>query len=232
MVTPQEEGNIQEPIQPEGETGKAPKKGMAAGKKWLIFLTIGIIVVAAVVVGIGFIPKTVYYSCTTTEDYDCYQEEEYTCQEAYTCYEDQPYTYTETVDLSYTQYGTDADEAFWSCDITVWTNVRNTDTVGGYFDVDFEVYYAGVTHTASQRLWISAGDTQEFSVSFSKSCGDDWSWYTPTVDPPTKSVQQIGTHSVAGTCYRDDTCTRDVLVPNGCSQEVQGTCSYQDRLFW
>jgi hypothetical protein len=231
MVAPQEEGKGQEPTQPEGETGKVPKKGMGAGKKWLIFLSIGI-VVAAVVVGIGFIPKTVSYSCTTTEYYDCYQTEEYSCQEAYTCYEDEPYTSTSTVDLTYTQYSSSANEHFWDCDISVYTNVRNTDSVGGYFDVEFHVVIDGSTRTSTQTKWISAGNTLEFSELFPMSCGGSWSWSTPTVDPPTKAVQQIGTHSVEHTCYRAGTCQRDVLVPNGCSQDVSGTCSYQDRLFW
>jgi hypothetical protein len=218
--------------QSEEEKGKEPKKGMGAGKKWLIFLSIGVVVIALVVVGIGFIPKTVYYSCTTTEYYDCYQEEEYACQEAYTCYEDQPYTYTDTVDLTYTKFDTHVDEDFWDCDKTIYTTVRNTDSVGGYFEVYFQCNVGGTTKTATQTLWISAGNTQQFAQSFTHSCSQSWSWSTPTVDPPTKSVQQIGTHSVASTCYQADTCTRDVLVTNGCSQDVASTCSYQDRLFW
>ncbi|MEI7827745.1 MAG: hypothetical protein WCI87_08145 [Euryarchaeota archaeon] len=253
MVAPQEEGKGQEPTQPEGETGKVPKKGMGAGKKWLIFFGIGC-VIALVVVGIGFIPKTrnvastcqttEYYDCYLTEYSDCYVTEEYDCQEAYTCYEPEPYTYTETVDLTYTKFDTYAEEAFWDCDKTIYTTIRNTDSVGGYFDVDFSCYVGGTHMTASQTLWISAGNTQVFSQHFSHGCSQSWSWSTPTVDPPTKSVQQVGTHSVAHTCYRDDTCERDVWTTDGCSesvwttdgcsQQVDSTCNVQvqDRLFW
>ena len=231
MVAPLEEGKGQEPTQPEGETGKVPKKGMGAGKKWLIFLSIGIVVIAAVVVGIGFIPKTVYYACTTTQYYDCYQTEEYSCQTAYTCYQDEAYTTTSTVHLTYSAtYSSDTD---LSGDINVHCYVRNTDSVGGYFKVDFKATVEGMTGTATKNnQWISAGALSDISVQFPRSWFQSYSVEPPVVTAPTKTVQGVGTHSVAHTCYRADTCTRDVWTTNGCSQDVQSTCSYQDRLFW
>jgi hypothetical protein len=232
MVTPPEEGKVQEPTQPEGEPGKPPKKVLHVhvGKKFLIFLGLGC-VIAAVVVGVGFIPKTVYYACTTTEYSDCYQEEDYACQEAYTCYEDEAYTTTSTVHLTYTYVSYSSDTDF-SGDINVYCNIRNTDTTGGYFTVNFEATVEGMTGTKTATQWISAGDLGTVAVQFARSWLQDWSYEVPVVTAPTKTVQGVGTHSVAHTCYRADTCQRDVLVPNGCSQDVSSTCSYQDKLFW
>ena len=218
--------------QPEEAKGKEPKKGRGAGKKWLIFG----IVIALVVVGIGFIPvtKTVAYSCQTTKSYDCYQTEEYACQEAYTCYHDETYVYNDYPQLTYTQSNSYSQQAFWTCDETVHTTIRNTDSVGGYFTVTFKVQVNSVSQTATATLWISAGATQEFTQAFSVGCGATFTSDTPTVTPPTKTVQKIGTHSVAGTCYRAGTCEREVWTTNGCSQQVDDTCYVQEKgwLFW
>lgn len=223
-------------------------KKMDINRKVLIFLSV-VFAIALVVVGIGYIPVTRSYSCYTTQYYDCYvtgyydcyQTQEYPCQEAYTCYHNEPYTYTGTVHLTYTYEGYSSNTD-WSGDANIWANVRNTDSVGGYFTVVFEATIEGMTGTKTATQWISAGDLGTVSVQFPRSWFQAWSYEVPIVTAPTKSVQLIGTHSVAGTCYQDSTCTRQVLVTNGCSQQVwttngcsqqvADTCYTQDRLFW
>jgi hypothetical protein len=177
-------------------------------------------VIALVAIGVGFIPvtrtHTVAYSCTRTEQYDCVQTRSV----------QREYTTTEERALAYTASGAGYNESWWDCDIWMWINVKNTDTEGGYFTVNFQcstdVY--GGWYTQSQTNYLSPNGSAEFKVEFQRSCGTPWQQRDPQVVPDTKTVVVTKTRTEQEPY--NATCTRE--VPDTCYREEKE----HEWLYW
>lgn len=212
---------------------------------------IALVVLIAVIVGIGFIPlQPSAYACTKTQEYPCAKTEEYTCTkvrdvpctktETYEYTVQVPYTAVEDQPLTYTTWGVSAQESWWDCDVWMSVNVRNTDSVGGYFSVEFSCRRGALWDTQTQTQYIPPSEAKEFRVEFPKNCGVEWGWALPEVTPPTKQVTvqlyrsetRTGTREVQGTCPEsyETTCTME--IEDTCTQEYQATCYETRRLFW
>jgi len=215
---------------------------------------IALLIAGGLIAGIGFIPipHTVLYACTESEEYPCITNETYTCtkvrnvactrSETYTYTVQVPYTAVEDQPLTYTTWGASASESSWDCDVWILINVRNTDTEGGYFTVQFSCVHGGILHTQTLTQYIDPSTSKEFKVEFLKNCGVEWSWTYPTVTPDTKQVvvqryrqeTRTGVREVPDLCPEpyQTICTRE--VENTCTREYQGTCFRHEtkRLFW
>ena len=226
----------EEPPERKPERGKGEKKPRG-GRSWRLPVIIIIIVlgIGGIVAGVGFInvDKVEPYDCGYYEDYDCGYYEDVDCgyyegvdcgyYEDYDCgyYMDYPCEQVEEQDVSYTEWddGWSVESWLQGCDVDVWTNIRNTDSYGGQFYVQFKCYYEGLWHSIYRNEYIAPGDTEYFAVEFGKPCGVSCSSCQTIVTPPTKPV----TVTDICTTWVDETCTR--WVEQTCAEWVEETCS-------
>lgn len=176
-----------------------------ADKVMIIFIAI-VVIIGGIVAGVGFInvDKVEPYDCGYYEDYNCGYYMDYPCEQV----EEQDVSYTEWDD------GWSVESWLYGCDVDAWTNIRNTDSYGGQFYVQFKCYYEGLWYSIYRNEYIAPGDTEYFAVEFGKPCGVSCSSCQTIVTPPTKPVivTDICTTWVDETCTRwiDKTCYRTV----------------------
>ena len=215
------------------------------GGSWLllVIILIAILAIGGIVAGVGFIPvdKVEPYDCGYYEDVDCGYYVDIDCgyYEDVDCgyYEDYDCGYTwvypcehvEEQAISYVEWddGWSVEPWLYGCDVDVWTNIRNTDSHGGQFYVQFKCYYEGLWHSIYRNGYIAPMDTMHFSVEFGKPCGVSCTSCQIIVTPPTKPV----TVTDMCTTWIDETCTRWVektcpeWVDETCQQWVDKTCT-------
>jgi len=120
-------------------------------KKWIAISVILAIICACVVMSVPVIKVayTVKEPYTTTETY----------------YVKEPYT--ESVPLSYTILDWDHYNHFWTTECDVWVKLQNTDDVGGYFRVSFDVETTkGSYKSTTSRIFLGSGDDHTFKHTF------------------------------------------------------------------
>lgn len=139
---------------------------------------IGIFVIASTI--LFLIP----FSYEATEFYNVQESyevrEPYQTQEVYTDYEDIEY---KVLEHSYRNY-------FWTSGCDIWVVIQNTDDVGGYFNIDFDVTTSkGNYKTTSKSNFLASGDSHKFLVSFE----GDYKSSTYDVNIPSKEVTKTKT---------------------------------------
>lgn len=193
-------------------------------------------------------PTTECYPCTKTEEYTCIKTEEYTCTkfksvqyldtEVYTYTVNVPYTVTEERSLSYTTSDADVDriEGWDNSYIRTYLVVTNTDTISGYFTVEFQCTLNNVTVSKFQVEYIYPSAlfpcSKYFVESFDLAPNTNWTCATPKViehigwGPVIKYLteERIGTRKVSKTRQEpyEATCTRE--YEGICTREVQDIC--------
>lgn len=262
----EEEPKAEESIEKEAVAGQSgggtDEQKPRRGKRWRLpaLLVILLLAIGGIVAGVGFIDvdKIETYDCGNYEDYDCGYYEDVDCgyfegvdcgyYENYNCgYSmNYPCEQVEQQDVSYTEWGDGWNVESWlqGCDVDVWTNIRNTDSQGGYFYVQFKCYYAGQWNSLYRYEYIAPGNTQYFAVEFGKECGVSCTSCQTIITPPTKPVTttDMCTTWVDQTCQRwvDKTCdewvqdTCEKWIDKTCTRWVDKTCArtVQENLLW
>jgi len=223
------------------------------GKRWRLpaLLAILLLAIGGIVAGVGFIDvdKIETYDCGNYEYYDCGYWEDVDCSYytgvdcgyyeyyncGYTLY--YPCETVELVPVSYTEWddGWNVESWLTGCDVDVWTNIRNTDSQGGIFNVQFRCYYTGQWNSLYRSGYIAPGNTQRFEVEFGKSCDVSCTLCETIITPPTKPVEVTDwcTTWIDQTCQRwvDRTCSE--LVQQTCTRWVDKTCTrWMDKSCW
>ncbi len=177
-----------------------------------VLLVVSAILVVGVLIGASWqVPYVVKESYTEKEPYEA--QEPYQVQETYTDYENLRYR---VLEKSYRDY-------FWTSGCDVWTTIQNTDDVGGYFNVDFNVRTSKGTYTTtSTRHFLTSGASHKFLVSFK----GDYKSSDYDVNSPTKEVEKTRTITKYRTVtkYRDVTKTRDATKYCSALDKLLGNC--------